>query len=74
VIISTCAALLVERIGRRPLWLLSDCGMFLSFIFAMGLSGGYATTGNASVGIAVIPFLFLFFGSYDIAWTPLQYA
>ncbi|KAL3446325.1 general substrate transporter [Aspergillus insuetus] len=73
-IISTCAALLVERIGRRPLWLFFDCGMFLSFIFAMGLSGGYATTGNASVGIAVIPFLFLFFGSYDIAWTPLQYA
>ncbi|KAL2838641.1 hexose transporter protein [Aspergillus pseudoustus] len=73
-VISTCAALLVERVGRRPLWLLSDCGMFFSFIFAMGLSGGYATSGNASIGIAVIPFLFLFFGSYDIAWTPLQYA
>lgn len=73
-IISSSAALLVERLGRRFLWLFSDCGMLFSYIFAMGLSGEYATNRHAAVGIAVIPFLFLFFGAYDVAWTPLQYS
>lgn len=38
----------------------------------MGLSGAYATGGNSSVGIAVIPFLFIFYGFYVLAWTPLS--
>lgn len=38
----------------------------------MGLSGAYATQGQqTAVGIAVVPFLFIFYGFYDIAWTPL---
>jgi hypothetical protein len=74
VIISSIAALLVERLGRRFLWLFSNCGMFFSYIFAMALSGEYATHHSSAVGVAVIPFLFLFFGSYDVAWTPLQFA
>ncbi|KAJ5634259.1 hypothetical protein N7528_002101 [Penicillium herquei] len=73
-IVSTCAALLMERLGRRFLWLFSDCGMLFSYIFAMALSGKHATSGESSYGLAVIPFLFLFFGAYDVAWTPLQFA
>ncbi|KAJ5379862.1 sugar transporter [Penicillium cataractarum] len=73
-IISCCSALLVERLGRRFLWLFSNCGMLFSYIFTMALSGEYATHHKSSVGIAVIPFLFLFFGAYDVAWTPLQFA
>ncbi|KAJ6028326.1 hypothetical protein N7540_003902 [Penicillium herquei] len=38
------------------------------------LSGKHATSGESSYGLAVIPFLFLFFGAYDVAWTPLQFA
>lgn len=64
----------MERLGRRFLWLFSDCGMFVCYIITMGLSGEYATSENKAVGIAVIPMLFLFFGSYDVAWTPLQFA
>ncbi|KAJ5721735.1 sugar transporter [Penicillium malachiteum] len=71
-IISTGAALLIERLGRRFLWLFSDW-MFFSYIFAMALSGKHATSGESSYGLAVIPFLFLFFGVYDVAWTPLQF-
>lgn len=38
----------------------------------MGLSGAYATQGEKpSVGLAVVPFLFVFFGFYDLSWTPL---
>ena len=64
----------MERLGRRFLWLFSDCGMLFSYIFAMALSAEHTTTGKSSYGLAVIPFLFLFFGAYDVAWTPLQFA
>jgi hypothetical protein len=59
----------VERIGRRVLWLTSFVGMFFSFVFVMGFSAGFSTTGKPSIGIAAVPFLFTFYGFYDIAWT-----
>ncbi|KAF4907643.1 Lactose permease [Colletotrichum viniferum] len=72
-ILSTSAALSVDRVGRRPLWLTSTTGMFFSFIVVMGLSGAYDTIGQQkAVGLAVVPFLFVFFGFYDLAWTPLS--
>jgi MFS family permease len=61
------AAASVERLGRRPLFLSSAAIMLVSYIIITGLSGSFASTGNASVGIAVIPFLFIFFLGYDIA-------
>ena len=62
------AAANVDRLGRCPLFLASCFGMFVSFTLVTGLSGGFAATGNAQTGVAVIPFLFLFYASYDIAW------
>ncbi|KAF4419079.1 hexose transporter [Fusarium acutatum] len=43
----------------------------VSYIIITGLSGSFATTANAAVGTAVVPFLFIFFAGYDIALTPL---
>jgi hypothetical protein len=74
VIIATTAALNVEKIGRRPLWLGSTIGMMFSFCVVMGLSAGYASSKESAMGIAVIPFLFLFYGAYDIAWSALAYS
>ncbi|EXJ77306.1 hypothetical protein A1O3_10464 [Capronia epimyces CBS 606.96] len=71
-VVSTTAALSVEKVGRRPLWLLSTVGMLFSFSIVMALSGSYAKEGTKSLGIAVIPFLFIYFGFYTIAWTPLS--
>lgn len=71
VVLSSIAGLNCDRIGRRPLWLTSVIGMLFSFVVVMGLSGAYAEHGQRAVGLAVIPFLFVFFGFYDIAWTPL---
>ncbi|KAL2795125.1 hexose transporter protein [Aspergillus keveii] len=73
-IIASTAAFLVERAGRRPLWLSSTGGMFITFAIIMGLSAGYSETGTVTMGVAAIPFLFLFHGSYSIAWTPLAYS
>ena len=64
----------VERIGRRPLWLASTVGMLVTMVVIMALSAKYAETGYRAFGVAVIPFFFLFFGAYDIAWTPLTYS
>lgn len=52
----------VERVGRRPLWLISTAGMMVSNAIIMGLSAGFTETNNHSVGVAVIPFLYIFYG------------
>ncbi|KAF4958816.1 hypothetical protein FGADI_2160 [Fusarium gaditjirri] len=65
------AAVSVERLGRRPLFLTSAGTMLVSYIVITGLSGSFANTGNSAVGTAVIPMLFIFFAGYDIALTPL---
>lgn len=71
---ATAAAQFVERLGRRPLWIISTIGMLCSYIIITGLAGSFASTGDSSVGLAVIPFLFIYYGFYDMAWTPLSYA
>ncbi|KAJ6028316.1 hypothetical protein N7540_003892 [Penicillium herquei] len=70
-ILSTTAGLNCDRIGRRPMWLISNIGMLCAFVIVMGLSGSYATTGDSATGLAVIPFLFIYFGFYVFSWTPL---
>ncbi|KAK7428069.1 hypothetical protein QQZ08_005501 [Neonectria magnoliae] len=70
-ILAASAAAMVDRLGRRPLFLISSVGMLISYILICGLSGSFATTGQGSVGIAVVPFLYIYYGFYDIAFTPL---
>ena len=65
------AASLVERIGRRILFISSCAGMLLFFILQTVCSARYAITRSDSAAHAVIAFIFLFSASYDIAFTPL---
>lgn len=64
VIVATTLAQFVERIGRRPLWLTSTIGMLGAYCVITALSASFAKTQNSATGIAVIPFLFIFFGFY----------
>ncbi|KAL3484846.1 general substrate transporter [Aspergillus germanicus] len=64
-------ASLIERAGRRPLFLTSAGIMLISYIIITGLSGAFAETGAAATGTTVIPFIFIYFAGYDIAMTPL---
>lgn len=73
-ILAAMGALAAERYGRRILWLLSASGMLCAFIVVTALSGVFAERGIKSAGFAVVPFLFIFFGFYDIAFTPLSIA
>jgi hypothetical protein len=70
-IIAVLAATQVDRFGRRPLLLVSSFGMLACYMIITRLAGSFAEHGNSSVGIAVIPFLFIYYGFYDIAYTPL---
>ncbi|KAL9947135.1 hypothetical protein D7B24_009307 [Verticillium nonalfalfae] len=67
---AVAAAMNVDRLGRRFLFMSSGVTMLTSFIIVTGLSGAFASSASSSVGMAVIPFLFLFFAGYDIALTP----
>ena len=68
---ATTAASLVERIGRRVLFISSCAGMLLFFVLQTVCSARYAITQSESAAHAVIAFIFLFYASYDIAFTPL---
>ncbi|ADV25061.1 hexose transporter [Cryptococcus gattii Ru294] len=73
-ILAGTAAVFCDKFGRRPLFLTSTAGMLCSYVVVMGLSAGFAKTKQQSIGTAVIPFLFIYFGFYDIAFTPLPIA
>ncbi|RSH90472.1 hypothetical protein EHS25_001077 [Saitozyma podzolica] len=60
-ILALLAGFNVERVGRRPIFFISFIGMFFSYVFVMGLSAGFAKTGHSAIGVAVIPFLFIYF-------------
>ncbi|KAM0753992.1 hexose transport-related protein [Meredithblackwellia eburnea MCA 4105] len=64
-------ASLVERFGRKPLFLFSVTGMLVCFTIMTGVAGGYAKTKHSATGLAIIPMLYLFNGFYAVAITPL---
>ncbi|KAL7656176.1 hypothetical protein ACMYSQ_005290 [Aspergillus niger] len=69
-IFAALGAFLIDRLGRRPLFLASAVIMFVSYVLVTALSGSFKATNNAATGAAVIPFLFIFFSGYCIALTP----
>jgi MFS family permease len=73
-VMAVVGSMLVDFAGRRTLFLLSTCIMLVSYIVITGLSGSFASNHVGGVGTAVIPFLFLYYGGYDIAFTPLVMA
>ncbi|KAK4633941.1 Lactose permease [Fulvia fulva] len=68
---SVAAAVLVDVLGRRFLFLSSAAIMLLGYVITTALSGSFEERGNSGTGLAVIPFLFIFFAGYDISLTPL---
>ncbi|OMP88984.1 Lactose permease, partial [Diplodia seriata] len=70
-IFSILAAVSIDRLGRRSLFLSSAGIMLVAYIVITGLSASFEQTGTASVGVANVCFLFVFYAGYDIALTPL---
>ncbi|EOO01318.1 putative sugar transporter protein [Phaeoacremonium minimum UCRPA7] len=61
----------VDRVGRRFLFLAATLGMLISYILITALSATFAKGQSAAVGTAVVPFLFLMYGCFSLAFTPL---
>lgn len=58
-VVALYAGFNVERFGRRPLFLTSIVGMLLSYACITGIAAGFAKTQQRSIGIALLPFLFM---------------
>ncbi|KAG4413948.1 hypothetical protein IFR04_012915 [Cadophora malorum] len=65
------AAILVDRLGRRTLFIWSGIGMLVSYIVWAACSAVNSNTGSKPAGIVVVVCLFTSFFHYDIAYTPL---
>ncbi|KAG8969229.1 hypothetical protein FRC03_003754 [Tulasnella sp. 419] len=68
------AALLVDKAGRRTLFLISNVGMVIAFAMWTVTSALFQETGSKAAGNATIGLIFLYFGFYDIAYSPLLVA
>ncbi|KAL0578961.1 hypothetical protein V5O48_003053 [Marasmius crinis-equi] len=66
-------SLFVDKLGRRPLWLLSTGSMLVAYAIITALAAAFTHTPDKAIGAAFIAVLFLYYGSYSIAWTPLPY-
>lgn len=65
------ASLMVNKLGRRFLFLLSASLMTLFYMAQAICFAEYAEHGHPAAGHAVIAFIFLFYAAYDVAFTPL---
>ncbi|EIN08369.1 hexose transporter [Punctularia strigosozonata HHB-11173 SS5] len=65
------ASFLVDRAGRRVLFLTSAAGMFFAFLFQTVCTAQFALHESQAAAHAVIAFIFLFYGFYDLAFSPL---
>ncbi|OIW30413.1 MFS transporter [Coniochaeta ligniaria NRRL 30616] len=62
---------LVDRLGRKPLFMIAGVGMLVIFSIWTGCSAVYAQTGNNGAGKAVLAMIFLFYGVAGFAWPGL---
>jgi len=73
-IVSISCALLVDRVGRRPLFLAATAGMLLFLMAATVTGERYTVTGNVGIGYANIVFVWLHGVAYAFAWSGLLVA
>ncbi|WYZ40914.1 hypothetical protein EsH8_IV_001255 [Colletotrichum jinshuiense] len=64
-------AMMVDRIGRRKLFLISTSGMLGCYIIWTILTSVFTRTQDSRAGYGVVAFIFIYYFFYDIAWSPL---
>ncbi|GAA5854758.1 hypothetical protein JCM5353_007620, partial [Sporobolomyces roseus] len=73
-ILALFGALTCERFGRRKLWIYATGGMLVAYTILIALSASYAKSQSTGMSYGVIVMIFLAFGCYDVAWTPLSFS
>jgi MFS family permease len=73
-VVSVTCALLVDRVGRRPLFLAATGGMLLFFASMTVLGNRYTETPTTGIGIAFVTFQWCHDVAYALAWSGLLVA
>lgn len=73
-LVSYTVALNADKVGRRPLFLTSEVGMIIAFAIVAGLTAAFEAGKGTQYGLAAVPFLYLYYGVYNLAWVPLPYS
>lgn len=70
-LVATTMCFFVEKIGRRPLFLISTAGMCGSFVVWTICSERFDATQVKANGSAVVFMIFLYYTFYNVAWSGL---
>lgn len=73
-IISYTVALNADRVGRRPLFMASEVGMVGAFAVVAALTAQFQMGRGSAYGVAAVPFLYVYYALYNLAWVPLPYS
>ncbi|KAF2111367.1 general substrate transporter [Lophiotrema nucula] len=73
-IVSVSCALLVDRIGRRPLFITATAAMCVTFVLWTICSSQQELKHSVAAGRAVIAFIWIFSVAYALAWSGLLVA
>ncbi len=70
-IVSLSMAMLVDKFGRRPMFLAATGGMFGTFVFWTLTSALYEEKGSPGANYAMLFFIWIFSVFYSLAWSGL---
>lgn len=65
------ASVLVDKAGRRPLFLASAIGMLVAFALQTACMAAFAATRSATAARLDVLCIFVFYAAYDLAFSPL---
>jgi len=73
-LVGVSAAMLIDWVGRRTLFILSNAGMLITFGIWTISEGLFNALHNTAAAKVCIIFIYFFYLSYDIAYTPMLVA